>query len=306
MAVVLALASTNASAGGVEYYHLDAVGNVRAVTDQAGNVVESHDYQPFGEECLTGPCAANPQVGAGQSRKFTGKERDSETGLDYFGARYYESKSGRFTTTDPITNAKASLVNPQRWNRYAYALNNPLRYIDPDGRLTFEADPYSKKAISADDIRYAKDAQTALRNSLTPQVKAYFQFQFGEKIESLLADDSGPVVNLSRGTLTDKVGQCKNGPGCQIELNLDYGVEAIQAGMLHELGHYLKLAGGKTYLNIIFDKKMKNNADKAWDQGKKLQAMGLLNDEEKASYYGEMYQFNQRVVTVWAKVPEKK
>ena len=118
----------------VEYYHLDAVGNVRAVTDAAGSVVERHDYLPFGEECTTGACASNPGVNAGQPRKFTGKERDAETGLDYFGARYYGSKIGRFTTTDPVYDWKENLVDPQRWNRYAYGRNNPLRYVDPDGK----------------------------------------------------------------------------------------------------------------------------------------------------------------------------
>ena len=57
------------------------------MTDAAGNVIERHDYLPFGEECTTGVCASNPGVNAGQPRKFTGKERDAETGLDYFGCQ---------------------------------------------------------------------------------------------------------------------------------------------------------------------------------------------------------------------------
>lgn len=119
----------------VRYYHLDGLGSVRAVTNQAGVVVERHDYLPYGEECTTGPCASNPGVGAGQPRKFTGKERDAETGLDYFGARYYGSKIGRFTTVDPLYTWQENLVDPQRWNRYAYARNNPLKYVDPDGKV---------------------------------------------------------------------------------------------------------------------------------------------------------------------------
>ena len=63
---------------------------------------------------------------------FTGKERDSETGLDYFGARYYASNMGRFMSPDPLM-ASAHASNPQTWNRYAYTLNNPLRFVDPDG-----------------------------------------------------------------------------------------------------------------------------------------------------------------------------
>ena len=128
------LAARAGAADVVEYYHLDALGNVRLITDENGDVVERHDYYPFGEECTTGPCATNPGVGAGQPRKFTGKERDAETGLDYFGARYYGSKIGRFTTVDPVYTWNDNLLDPQRWNRYAYGRDNPFRYVDPDGR----------------------------------------------------------------------------------------------------------------------------------------------------------------------------
>ena len=131
------LTGSSASAQVVEYYHLDGLGNVRAVTDALRNVIERHDYLPFGEECTTGPCASNTGVGA-QPRKFTGKERDAETGLDYFGARYYASNIGRFTIVDPVYNWNANLVDPQRWNRYAYGRNNPLRNVDPDGRDTWD------------------------------------------------------------------------------------------------------------------------------------------------------------------------
>ena len=123
----------------VEVVITDAVGNIRVITDDHGNVLERHDYLPFGEECTTGPCAANPGVGAGQPRKFTGKERDQETGLDYFGARYYRANTGRFTTVDPVYTWRENLLDPQRWNRYTYARNNPLRYIDPNGEQVAEA-----------------------------------------------------------------------------------------------------------------------------------------------------------------------
>jgi RHS repeat-associated protein len=71
-------------------------------------------------------------VGNNVRQKFTSKERDNETGLDYFGARYFASLQGRFTSPDPLM-ASAHVVNPQTWNRYTYALNNPLSYVDPDG-----------------------------------------------------------------------------------------------------------------------------------------------------------------------------
>jgi len=67
-----------------------------AVTDAAGVVLRRHDFLPFGEEW-------QPPMPSGETRLFTGKARDAETGLDYFGARYYEGSIGRFTTIDPPT-----------------------------------------------------------------------------------------------------------------------------------------------------------------------------------------------------------
>jgi len=64
---------------------------------------------------------------------FTGKERDAESGNDYFGARYYASSMGRWMSPDTDFTLKRILPNPQKWNRYAYVLNNPLIMFDPDG-----------------------------------------------------------------------------------------------------------------------------------------------------------------------------
>jgi RHS repeat-associated protein len=65
-------------------------------------------------------------------QQFTSKERDVETGLDYFGARCFSSIQGRFTSADPLL-ASGETGNPKSWNRYAYVLNNPTRLIDPNG-----------------------------------------------------------------------------------------------------------------------------------------------------------------------------
>jgi RHS repeat-associated protein len=110
----------------VIYYHADAVGSVRAITDASGNEIQRYDYLPFGESWPSGaPPVQDP-------KRFTGQERDTETGLDYFGARYYASQTGRFTTVDP-GHVSGDIFNPQSWNAYAYALNNPLRFVDPLG-----------------------------------------------------------------------------------------------------------------------------------------------------------------------------
>lgn len=121
----------------VEYLHTDALGNVRMVTDQAGAVVSRRDYYPFGagitpdkngREYLDAKYAQNPTA----RQRFTGKERDPESGLDYFGARYYSSAQGRFTTPDAPF-ADQNPADPQSWNLYSYVRNNPLRFVDTDG-----------------------------------------------------------------------------------------------------------------------------------------------------------------------------
>lgn len=125
--VLLGLAAPAQAQVKIEYYHLDPIGSVRLVTDSAGAEVARYDYHPFGEEV--------PPVTTGQPRRYAGKERDAETSYDYFGGRYYAGRVGRFTTVDPAYELEDNLLDPQRWNRYAYVRNNPLRYSDPDGRI---------------------------------------------------------------------------------------------------------------------------------------------------------------------------
>lgn len=96
--------------------------------------------------------------------KFTGKERDAETGLDYFGARYYGSNMGRFMTPDPLLNS-GHPADPQSWNRYSYTINNPLTFTDPTGMYVFkdackEGDAACKKDHDDFDQSY-KDIEGA-------------------------------------------------------------------------------------------------------------------------------------------------
>jgi RHS repeat-associated protein len=101
-----------------------------------------YDYVPFGEELPSGLRPTGIGYGGNDAikQKFTQKERDSESGLDYFGARYYSSAQGRFTSPDPVERLMLDqkkqalfITNPQRWDKYVYVLNNPLRNVDPDG-----------------------------------------------------------------------------------------------------------------------------------------------------------------------------
>jgi RHS repeat-associated protein len=89
---------------------------------------------PYGDGLYSYP---DPQASAtaddATPLHFTGKERDTESGNDYFGARYYASSMGRFLSPDPKLISRKRMLDPQGWNMYAYARNNPLILIDPDG-----------------------------------------------------------------------------------------------------------------------------------------------------------------------------
>ena len=126
---------------GTRYVIRDHLGSTRATTDAAAANVKYFDYLPFGEDIAQGnngrgtgyPTGTSLNVPANINERFTGKERDTETGLDYFGARYMSSAQGRFTSPDlPFIDQHPD--DPQSWNLYSYVRNNPLRYTDPTGR----------------------------------------------------------------------------------------------------------------------------------------------------------------------------
>jgi RHS repeat-associated protein len=100
----------------------DHLGSIRVTLDQSGNVDSWTDYYPFGKEARGSSTANRPK------EQFTGKERDSEIGLDYFGARYYNSEIGRWLAVDPLS-GKYPHASP-----YNYTLDNPIIFFDPDGR----------------------------------------------------------------------------------------------------------------------------------------------------------------------------
>jgi RHS repeat-associated protein len=124
---------------GVQWLVTDQLGTPRMIVDQAGTLasVKRHDYLPFGEELFApvgGRTVAQGYASTdGVRQQFTQKERDVETGLDYFGARYFSSTQGRFTSVDPSRKSVIS-SDPESWNRYTYAKNNPLNYVDQNGK----------------------------------------------------------------------------------------------------------------------------------------------------------------------------
>jgi RHS repeat-associated protein len=117
------------SSGDVFYYFADHLGTSRTMAQvpsgqTTGTLCYDADFYPFGgERAYTNICT--------QNYKFTGKERDSESGLDYFGARYNASSLGRMMSADSGVDQHPE--DPQSWNVYAYGRNNPLVMVDPTG-----------------------------------------------------------------------------------------------------------------------------------------------------------------------------
>jgi RHS repeat-associated protein len=147
----------SATTSGLHFYFNDPLGTRRVQTDFAGNVEQKCSSLPFGDGETCGPTPTE--------NLFTGKERDSESGNDYFGARYYASTMGRFMSPDwsaklmPVPYAK--LDNPQTLNLYAYVGNNPLSRIDADGHYEISCGSGSKncnqKELDRINKQIAKD-----------------------------------------------------------------------------------------------------------------------------------------------------
>jgi RHS repeat-associated protein len=113
------------------YYTPDQINTTRVVTDGSGTVVYSAVHDPYGGIQQTGTNNTyDPQL------KFSGKERDAESGLDYFGARYYDRSQYRFISPDPKLISQVAQADPQRWSLYPYCANNPVNMVDPSGRWT--------------------------------------------------------------------------------------------------------------------------------------------------------------------------
>ncbi|NDV79989.1 RHS repeat domain-containing protein, partial [Dysgonomonas sp. 511] len=133
------------------FYLTDHLGNNRVVVDEDGNVVQQNDYYPFGMAFADNE---NEEV---QPYKYNGKELDRKHGLNWYdySARYYDSTVPRFTTVDPLAEKYYS-ISP-----YVYCLNNPLKFIDPDGKEAkekpiklFSPKDDSKFSKSADNFKY--------------------------------------------------------------------------------------------------------------------------------------------------------
>ncbi|MCP4609739.1 MAG: hypothetical protein GY845_13610, partial [Planctomycetes bacterium] len=110
---------------GTQYYHHDALGSTVNLSDDSGQVQVSYNLDPWGHIRNQTGTTLNRQI-------FTGQEHDLNTGLIYFGARYYDPDIGRFITQDTYLGEPGV---PPSLHRYLYAYSNPLVYVDPNGNI---------------------------------------------------------------------------------------------------------------------------------------------------------------------------
>jgi RHS repeat-associated protein len=160
------------------FNYTDWLGTERLRTDVSGNVVETCTSLPFGDgQNCTGALEISPM-------HFTGKERDAETGLDNFGARYNSSSMGRFMSPDPLGGHR---IDPQTLNKYVYVRNNPVTLTDPTG-LDFS-------------LSCAQNNGTTCQNGTV-----YYKDKNGDYRQTLIhSDDKGNLSDQSENKYTANV-----------------------------------------------------------------------------------------------------
>ena len=214
-----------ATASGISYVTTDLLGSVRLVTNASGQVVSRHDYSPFGGE-LTNAARTSLGISYGavdsSTLRFTSQQHDGATGLDYFGARYFSSQQGRSMSVDPVFTWKETIADPQRWNRYAYARGNPLRYTDPTGKYVCDAAKRSDCGV----IRQAlTDVQTAM-NALPAKSTGHKSLQNILNFYGKEGLDSGVTVRVGASLGVGGTGTEKG----RTTISVDLTQEAQQTG----------------------------------------------------------------------------
>jgi RHS repeat-associated protein len=159
--LLLLSTSFQATADKVTYVHTDVLGSPVAETDESGNIIWTEHYSPFGEKVDNSEESIDNSVG------YTGHQYDSDTGLTYMQARYYDPVIGRFYSNDPV----GFTGNIHTFGRYTYGNNNPYKYVDPDGRSSIEANMFANMF----GFQSSEQATTSINGSLEKGRQAVLQ-----------------------------------------------------------------------------------------------------------------------------------
>ena len=218
----------------VNFYITDHLGTTRylhaVVGGPGGGTNYDSDFYPFGAERVY------QNGGPPNAYKLTGKERDPESGLDNFGARYNSSAMGRFMSPDPKMISLQRMVDPQEWNMYSYTRNNPLNAIDPDGQelrlVIYNSSSLSKQLVTRVAIGIAAKYQKAGVKNVSYEIREGKPGALKQAAAELLPTPHSHLLEIRK----DKEGSptIPNGEGGH---NWDFGGHsAVDASAVNEKG----------------------------------------------------------------------
>ena len=214
------------------YYMSDQISSTRIITDDSGAVVYSEAYGPYGDVQKTWAKTYDPK------QKFSGKEREGYSELDYFGARYFDNNSYRFISVDPVINKEGALSNPQLWNLYAYCANNPITHFDPDG------------------AEYEVQGSKLFKNQINQMIGYLNQSRIASNIIKRLKNVKD-TIKIKETQILDNTSFSRSDKTIVIStkegLKIDNGViQSPALGLLHEMSHALRyLEDPNGYANDI-------------------------------------------------------
>lgn len=211
----------------IYYYHADHLGSANWITNDAGTPIEYIHYMPYGELWYDWQASSY-----NERFKFTGKERDAETGYDYFGARYYLSLLGIWLSPDPLLDEFPEISS------YAYCKWNPMKYMDPDGRKIKIAGNFIAHILGRLGVQnYQGKVMSALSrlNDIDPEIN--------QMISQLEASDVEYTIKPTTERTDGKKGNAYNSKEKTIYFDPDNNRRADGeerdpiVGLAHELGH---------------------------------------------------------------------
>jgi RHS repeat-associated protein len=214
--------SSSVQYGGPRHYHLDHLGSVRMVTNNAypGRALSEHDYFPFGttatrtyQEQLD---YANNHIDAmrfaGHWRDFLGMLNvDNTEYIDYMHARHYDPNVGRFLSVDPV---RGDAHHPQSWNRYSYVMNQPVNNIDPNGLCGFTltgGGSYSDNNTVCAETTAHNPSDLEYRMTMANLAAAENMYYFGMFMDLVAREFSTPFLKFGQALLTDRPGPLISG-----------------------------------------------------------------------------------------------
>ena len=245
---------------GVYYYHADHLGSANWITNDAGTPIEYIHYMPYGELWYDWQASSY-----NERFKFTGKERDMETGYDYFGARFYSPILLLWLSPDPLSNKYPNISS------YAYCGWNPLKYVDPDGRKIKIAGNFIARVLGRLGVQnYQGKVMSALSrlNDIDPEIN--------QMISQLEASDVEYTIKPTTERTDGKKGNAYNSKEKTIYFDPDNNKRADGeerdpiVGLAHELGHAENDDNGT---RIPYNKDAAKNGDpvekEKWNQNEK-------------------------------------